>query len=98
MLAAFDESRERLGSDYIDVYYLHVPDHATPIEETLEAVAELLQRGAIRAFGVSNYASWQMLEIDLHCDHLETDSAHIVDRIVTAINARGISESVRVKV
>jgi aryl-alcohol dehydrogenase-like predicted oxidoreductase len=68
VLAAFDESRERLGTDYVDVYYLHVPDHATPIEETLEAVAELFQRGAIRAFGVSNYASWQMLEIDLACD------------------------------
>lgn len=70
VLAAFDESRERLGTDYIDVYYLHVPDHGTPIEQTLEAVAELFERKAIRAFGVSNYASWQMLEIDLCCDRM----------------------------
>jgi aryl-alcohol dehydrogenase-like predicted oxidoreductase len=63
VLAANDESRSRLGTDWIDVYYLHVPDHATPIDETLEAIALLLEQKKIAAWGVSNYASWQILEM-----------------------------------
>ncbi len=63
ILAAIDESLSRLGTDFVDIYYLHVPDHTTPLGETLEAVAELLGRGKIRAWAVSNYASWQILEM-----------------------------------
>lgn len=68
VLAAADQSLARLGTDRIDLYYLHAPDHRTPIEDTLSGVAELLEKGKIRAFGVSNYASWQILEIFHHCD------------------------------
>jgi aryl-alcohol dehydrogenase-like predicted oxidoreductase len=60
---AVDESLSRLGTDYIDLYYLHVPDHDTPIEETLDAVAGLLEAKKIRSWGVSNYAAWQILEM-----------------------------------
>lgn len=63
VLAAIDESLERLGTDYVDVYYLHVPDHTTPIEETLSAMARVLESKKARAWGVSNYASWQILEM-----------------------------------
>jgi aryl-alcohol dehydrogenase-like predicted oxidoreductase len=47
----------------VDVYYLHVPDHGTPIDETLDAVADLLASKKILAWGVSNYAAWQVLEM-----------------------------------
>ncbi|MFO0668325.1 MAG: aldo/keto reductase [Polyangiaceae bacterium] len=67
---AFDESRGRLGVDVIDLYYLHAPDHEVPIEDTLDAVLELVQSGKLRAFGVSNYASWQILEIVQRCTAL----------------------------
>lgn len=63
VLAAIDESLGRLGMDFVDVYYLHVPDPATPIEETLDAVQTLLASGKIRSWAVSNYASWQVLEM-----------------------------------
>ena len=63
MLAAIDESLGRLGTDYVDVYYLHVPDRATPIEESLDAMAALLESKKVRAWGVSNYASWEILEM-----------------------------------
>lgn len=60
---AIDESLSRLGTDYVDIYYLHVPDHDTPIEETLDAVADLLDEKKILSWGVSNYAAWQVLEM-----------------------------------
>jgi aryl-alcohol dehydrogenase-like predicted oxidoreductase len=63
ILAAVDESLERLGTDWIDLYYVHVPDHRTPIDETLEAFQSLLQHGKVRHWGVSNYASWQIVEM-----------------------------------
>jgi aryl-alcohol dehydrogenase-like predicted oxidoreductase len=61
--AAIDESLLRLGTDYVDLYYLHVPDHGTPLEESLEAMAGLLEKKKIRAWGVSNFASWQVLQM-----------------------------------
>ena len=63
ILRALDASLSRLGMDHVDVYYLHVPDHAVPIEESLAAMEELRQAGKIRALGVSNYAAWQILDM-----------------------------------
>lgn len=63
LMSAIDESLRRLGTDWVDIYYLHVPDHDTPIEETLDAVASLLESKKIRAWGISNYAAWQVLEM-----------------------------------
>lgn len=63
ILEACDESLERLGTDRVDIYYLHVPDHGTPIEESLDAVAELLSRKKILSWGISNYGAWQVLEM-----------------------------------
>ncbi|MGH7284062.1 MAG: aldo/keto reductase [Polyangiaceae bacterium] len=65
---AIDGSLSRLGVDVVDLYYLHVPDYETPIEESLAALFDLISRGKIRHFGVSNFASWQMLEIFRICD------------------------------
>jgi aryl-alcohol dehydrogenase-like predicted oxidoreductase len=70
VLRACDESLSRLGTEYIDVYYLHAPDPRTPIDQTLGALASLLRAGKIRAWGVSNYASWQILEMFHHADGL----------------------------
>ncbi len=62
VLRAIDESLARLGTDHVDLYYLHAPDHATPLAETLDAVAELLKSGKTHAWGMSNFASWQVLD------------------------------------
>lgn len=63
LMAAIDESLRRLGTDWVDIYYLHVPDHDTPIDETLDALAELVEKKKITTWGVSNYAAWQVLEM-----------------------------------
>jgi aryl-alcohol dehydrogenase-like predicted oxidoreductase len=60
---ALDDSLARLATDYVDVYYLHAPDPSVPIEDTLSAIKRALDSGKIRAWGVSNYSSWQILEI-----------------------------------
>jgi aryl-alcohol dehydrogenase-like predicted oxidoreductase len=56
--AACDASLERLGIDVIDLYQLHAPDPATPLEETLEALDGLVKAGKVRALGASNYPAW----------------------------------------
>ena len=65
---ALDDSRRRLGIDAIDLYYLHAPDPRTALEETVDALARRLADGAVRAWGVSNFAAWQILELDRLCD------------------------------
>jgi len=66
--AAIDESLQRLGTDHVDLYYLHAPDPATPFEQTLDALAPLLESKKVLAWGLSNFASWQALEIQRACD------------------------------
>jgi aryl-alcohol dehydrogenase-like predicted oxidoreductase len=56
---AIDASLNRLGTDYVDLYYLHQPDYAVPIEETLDTMQELVRAGKVRFPAVSNYAAWQ---------------------------------------
>ncbi len=57
-----EDSLRRLKTDYIDLYQIHWADPATPIAETMEAVAELMQEGKIRAAGVCNYSAGQVEE------------------------------------
>jgi 1-deoxyxylulose-5-phosphate synthase len=60
---ALEASLKRLGTDYLDLYYLHWPDDDTPIEETLEAMDEAVRSGKVRYPAISNYAAWQVAEI-----------------------------------
>lgn len=57
-----DESLVRLGTDRIDLYYLHAPDPATPLADSAGALAELCCSGKVRAVGVSNFPDVQMYE------------------------------------
>jgi aryl-alcohol dehydrogenase-like predicted oxidoreductase len=67
---AIAASLERLGTAWVDVYYLHVPDHATPLDHTLGAIRELWNAGQVREWGVSNYAAWQILDMTLLADRM----------------------------
>jgi aryl-alcohol dehydrogenase-like predicted oxidoreductase len=63
ILRGAEESLRRLGTDRIDVYYFHVPDHETPIAESMAAMTELRDAGKVGALGVSNFAAWQILDM-----------------------------------
>jgi len=60
---SLDASLRRLQTDYVDLYYLHLPDYAVPIEETLAAMNDAVRAGKVRYPAVSNYAAWQVCEI-----------------------------------
>ncbi len=57
---SIDQSLKRLGRDYIDLYQLHWWDNSTPIEETLEALNDLVRIGKVRYVGISDFAGWQI--------------------------------------
>ena len=62
IMRAVERSLRRLRTDYIDLYQIHTPDPATPIEETLTALGELVAQGKVRYIGHSNFSGWQLAE------------------------------------
>ena len=59
---AIEGSLRRLGTDYIDLYQLHGPDPATPLDETLRALDDLVRDGKVRYIGCSNFEGWRIAE------------------------------------
>lgn len=63
ILRAIDESLRRLQTDYLDLYYLHMPDYSAPLAETLAVMDELVRAGKVRYPASSNYAAWQVVRM-----------------------------------
>jgi aryl-alcohol dehydrogenase-like predicted oxidoreductase len=83
---AVDASLRRLGTDHIDILYLHKEDHTTPLDETVRALGDLARAGKIRYFGVSNYRSWRVAEICNICDRLGIDRPIVSQPYYNALN------------
>jgi aryl-alcohol dehydrogenase-like predicted oxidoreductase len=62
IISALEASLRRLKTDWIDLYQVHQPDPATPIEETLRALDDLIRQGKIRYIGCSRFHSWQVVD------------------------------------
>ncbi|MBM7563372.1 aldo/keto reductase [Paenibacillus sacheonensis] len=62
IMDAVEASLKRLDTDYIDLYQVHVWDHATPIEETMRALDDLITAGKVRYIGCSNFFAWQLMK------------------------------------
>jgi aryl-alcohol dehydrogenase (NADP+) len=83
---AAEASLRRLGTDCIDVYYLHKEDHDTPLPETVRAIGDLVRAGKIRHFGVSNHRAWRVAEICRLCDDLGIDRPVVSQPYYNAMN------------
>ena len=62
IISAVEDSLRRLKTDWIDLYQLHQPDPLTPLDETMQALDDLVTQGKIRYIGCSNLPSWQVVE------------------------------------
>ena len=60
MLQAVEGILRRLGTDYLDIYYAHMPDYDTPLDETLRAMDDLVRQGKVRYLGCSNFRAFQL--------------------------------------
>ena len=70
IMTAIDGSLARLKTDYVDLYYLHRDFELIPVEETVQAMAELIRAGKVRYFGVSNFRGWRTAEVVNACMRL----------------------------
>ena len=64
IVQACEASLKRLNTDHIDLYQMHFPDADTPIEETLQALDDLVAAGKVRYLGCSNFSGWQIADAD----------------------------------
>lgn len=70
MARALDASLDRLHTEYIDLYYLHKDDVATPLEETLRAMDDFIREGKVRYWALSNFRAWRIAEVMRLADRL----------------------------
>lgn len=81
-------SLARLGRERVDLLYLHQPDAATPVSETIDAVAELIAAGTIGALGVSNYAAWQIADIERECARVGIQGPVVAQQLYNLVARR----------
>jgi aryl-alcohol dehydrogenase-like predicted oxidoreductase len=86
---AVDGSLRRLGTDRIDLYYVHVDDRSTPLEETLEALAGLVAAGKIRHYGYSNVRAWRLARIQALCERYGWPAPVAVQQLHSYLRRRG---------
>ena len=89
--ASVEGSLARLGTDHVELFYLHQPDRAAPIADTLTTVADLMGEGKIGAFGVSNFAAWQIAEVNFLADDLGMPRPVVAQQLYNLL-ARRIEE------
>jgi aryl-alcohol dehydrogenase (NADP+) len=86
IMRAVEESLQRLATDYIDVYYIHRDIEATPLEETVAAMADLIRAGKIRYFALSNFRGWRIAETMRVCGMLDAPRPVAVQPYYNAMN------------
>lgn len=60
LMQALEGSLQRLQTDYLDIYYAHMPDYATPLDETLRAMDDMVRQGKVRYLACSNFRAYQL--------------------------------------
>jgi aryl-alcohol dehydrogenase-like predicted oxidoreductase len=85
---AIDASLKRLGTDYIDLYQTHWPDHGTGYEETMEVLDELVRAGKVRVLGCSNETSWGLMKSLAASERLGNARYHTIQNNYSINNRR----------
>ena len=91
---ALDASLTRLDTDYLDIYYLHREDHATPLEVTISAIGDLIRQGKIRYWGLSNYRGWRIAEVIRVAERLGVDRPVISQPLYNIVNRQAEAEQI----
>jgi aryl-alcohol dehydrogenase-like predicted oxidoreductase len=91
---SIDDSLTRLGTDYVDIYYLHREDHNTPLEVTVSAIGDLLRAGKIRYWGVSNFRGWRIAELVNIAQRLGVDKPVISQPLYNITNRQAELEQI----
>ena len=86
-----EDSLRRLQTDYLDLYYLHQPDYAVPLEESLEAMHRLVKQGKVRYPASSNYSGWQVCRMQWIAEKSGYKPATVTQPMYNLL-ARGIEQ------
>ena len=86
VMQAIDASLGRLGMDHVDLYYLHLEDAGTPLEETVATMGDLVRAGKIRYWGVSNFRAWRIAEAALLADRIGVPRPVVCQPYYNAVN------------
>lgn len=92
LLQAIDQSLDRLGTDYVDIYYLHKDSLDIPLEETIGTVGDILASGKARYFGVSNFRGWRIAEVVRLCGELGVAKPVVCQPYYNAMNRQPETE------
>jgi aryl-alcohol dehydrogenase-like predicted oxidoreductase len=86
--ASVEGSLRRLRVDHVELFYLHQPDRSTPLAETLTTVGELVAEGKIGSLGVSNFAAWQIGELNRVADQVGSPRPLVAQQLYNLIARR----------
>ena len=92
MLEAIDRSLDRLGTDYVDIYYMHHVDWDTPLEESIGAMGDIVASGKASYWGFSNHRAWQVGEIVRLCDEIGAPRPVVAQPLYNLVNRQPESD------
>ncbi len=92
ILRSIDGSLARLGTDHVDIYYLHKDDESTPLEESIGAMADVIAAGKARYFGISNFRGWRTAEVVRVCERLGVAKPVVSQPCYNALNRQPEAE------
>ena len=78
-----EHSLKRIGTDYIDVYFLHMPDPKVPLEEIVDSLSEIQKEGKIRCYGLCNHPAWQIARM---CDYAKENNLNALSVVQNSYN------------
>ena len=86
LTTALDASLKRLKTEFVDIYYVHTPDYATPIEETLRALDDFVRGGKVHYIACSNFRTWRLMEALWTSDRLNLERFVCIQPLYNIVN------------